>query len=141
MDSLKILILCQHFYPELVSTGQTLTELAETLRDMGVDVEVCCGPPTILGLKRKRSNVSQHKNSSGLGTFFQRFRHGQTGQSDYLYNFNILPAFQRDRTLVLVVTNPPFLVFICAVLHKIKHLRFIYLIFDVYPDTAINLEY
>lgn len=42
----KLLVLCQLFYPELVSTGQTLTELCEMLVDMGVDIEVVCGPLT-----------------------------------------------------------------------------------------------
>src|SRR3972149_2002330 len=41
----KLLVLCQLFYPELVSTGQTLTELCEELASMGVDVEVGCGRP------------------------------------------------------------------------------------------------
>ena len=43
-----VLILTQLFYPELVSSGQTLTELAEELSRRGADIEVLCGPPTIL---------------------------------------------------------------------------------------------
>ena len=43
----KLLVLCQLFYPELISTGQTLIGLCEELGDVGVDIEVVCGYPTI----------------------------------------------------------------------------------------------
>lgn len=144
MDSLKILILCQLFYPELVSTGQTLTELAETLRDMEVDVEVCCGPPTILkGSEKPPKDLTYHniRIHRVWGTFFPKVSTmGKlVNQITYAISTFFYLLFRRVERPVLVVTNPPFLGFICAVLRKIKHLRFIYLIFDVYPDTAINL--
>ena len=41
------LVLCQLFYPGLISTGQTVTDLCEELVDMAVGVEVVCGPPII----------------------------------------------------------------------------------------------
>ncbi len=49
----KLLVLCQLFYPELVSTGQTLTELCEDLVRLWMDVEVVCGPPTIMTNSKK----------------------------------------------------------------------------------------
>ena len=43
----KVRIISQLFYPELVSTGQTLTELGEALVKKGVEVNVICGPVSL----------------------------------------------------------------------------------------------
>jgi len=57
----KILLLCQLFYPELVSTGQTLTELCERLAESGVDIEVVCAPLTVVDRKTKAAKQIYHK--------------------------------------------------------------------------------
>lgn len=57
----ELLVLCQLFYPELVSTGQTLTELCEELVRIGVNVEVVCGPQTILNRDQKTQKIIDHK--------------------------------------------------------------------------------
>ena len=43
----QLTIICQLFYPELISTGQSMTELAEALTDQGLNITVICGPPTL----------------------------------------------------------------------------------------------
>jgi glycosyltransferase involved in cell wall biosynthesis len=48
--------------------------------------------------------------------------------------------WNRPRKPILVLTNPPFLAIICAVLRVLRiGPPFLYLIFDVYPDTAVRL--
>jgi len=143
-DSPKVLMLCQLFYPELVSTGQTLTELAESLSDLGAEVQVCCGPPTIINEQTKAPKDYDHKGISVhrvWGTTFPKLSTiGKlVNQVTFAVSAFFFLLFRKIDRPVLVVTNPPFLGAICVVLKRIKRLRFIYLVFDVYPDTAINL--
>ena len=140
----KILMLCQLFYPELVSTGQTLTELAESLTGLGVEVQVCCGPPTIINEKTKTPKDYDHNGiriHRVWGTTFPKLSTigKMVNQITYAVSTFFYLLFNKIDRPVLVVTNPPFLGAICVVIKRIKRLRFIYLVFDVYPDTAINL--
>jgi glycosyltransferase involved in cell wall biosynthesis len=145
MEKNKVLILCQLFYPELVSTGQTLTELGEALTELGVNVEVCCGPPTIIREAKKTPKDSIYQGiriHRVWGTRFPKLSTAGKIINQITYaaaTFFYLLFRQIDRP-ILVVTNPPFLGVVCAVLKKVKKLRFIYLVFDVYPDTAVNLK-
>jgi colanic acid biosynthesis glycosyl transferase WcaI len=141
----KILLLCQLFYPELVSTGQTLTELCEELVSLGVEVKVLCGPPTILGRNSKLPKCIEHKGiriRRVWGTRFPKLNLlGRiTNQITFALSVFFYLLFHRPNRPILVLTNPPFLAAICALLRIIKiGSPYIYLIFDVYPDTAVHL--
>ena len=50
---------CQFFYPELISTGQVITELFVRLSDK-YDIEVHCAQPTIIK-SDKVPSVLQYK--------------------------------------------------------------------------------
>jgi len=141
----SLLVLCQLFYPELVSTGQTLTELCEELVDMGVDIEVVCAPPSVIKLKKR---VPKYLEYHGIrikrvwATSFPKlnFIGRVVNQVSYASSVFLTLLFYKDKRPILVLTNPPFLAFFCALLRKFKIGNpYIYLIFDVYPDTAINL--
>jgi len=143
-DKPKVLMLCQLFYPELISTGQTLTELAESLSDLGTDVQVCCGAPTIIKKGKKTPKDYDYKGINihrVWGTTLPKLSTiGKlVNQVTFAVSAFFFLLFRKIDRPVLVVTNPPFLGAICVVLKRIKRLRFIYLVFDVYPDTAINL--
>lgn len=143
----KLLILSQIFYPELISTGQTLTELAEVLVDMGIEVEVLSGPTTIVDQKSfipKRINYKGINIRRVRGTRFPKNNvMGRIiNQVTYAISIFLNLLFDRSKRPILVLTNPPFLAFICALLRSLGLGKpFIYLIFDVYPDTAINLGF
>lgn len=144
-DECKLLVLCQLFYPELVSTGQTLTELCEELVKLGISVKVVCGQPTLLPGRKK---VARHITHKGIhirrvwGTSFPKLNLiGRiVNQITFAISAFFYQLFASRRRPVLVLTNPPFLALSCAIL---KMLRlggpYIYLVFDVYPDTAVNV--
>ena len=140
----SILILCQLFYPELISTGQILTELAEELVKLRMDVNVICGPPTILD---RKSKVPRHLVHEGIkvrrvfGTRFSKLNLAGKFLNQLTYT---LGAFfrlilSRSKKTMLVLTDPPFLGLICAVLEKFRNRPYVFLMFDVYPDTAVKL--
>lgn len=141
----KLLVLCQLFYPELVSTGQTITELCEQLSDRGVDVEVVCAPPSVINPQERVQRYMEHRGiriKRVLATSFPKlnFTGRIINQITYALSVFIYLLFDRSKRPMLVLTNPPFLAFFCALLRKLKIGNpYIYLIFDVYPDTAINL--
>lgn len=140
----ELLVLCQLFYPELVSTGQTLTELCEVLDESGVQIEVLCAYPTVLDIKEP---VQKYQSHGGIkirrlwGTRFPKLNlFGRViNQLTYAFSvfFNLI--FNRSKAPILVLTNPPFLAFFCAFLRKLGGRPYIYLLFDIYPDTAIRL--
>ena len=43
----KLIVWCQFFYPELISTGQVVTELFESF-SKSIDIHVVCAQPTIV---------------------------------------------------------------------------------------------
>lgn len=140
----QVLVLCQLFYPELVSTGQTLTELCEVLSDWGADVEVVCGPLTVLDQKTRVSRNMEYKGikiKRVWGTRFPKLRFlGKLfNQVTYAISLFFYLLFDFSKRPILVLTNPPFLGAICAIQRVIGGKPFIYLAFDIYPDTAIKL--
>ncbi|MFC2165108.1 glycosyltransferase family 4 protein [Acidobacteriota bacterium] len=142
-DSSKIRILCQLFYPELISTGQTLTELSEELVRLGVEVEVICGPPTILDRKSKVPRRMEHQGiqvKRVWGTRFSKlsFFGKLSNQITYTTAVFFRLFFDSDTRPWLVLTDPPFLGGMCALLRKFGRNPFIYVIFDIYPDTAVK---
>lgn len=141
----KVRIISQLFYPELVSTGQTLTELGEALVKKGCEVEVLCGPVT---LTKSDSPVPKTLSYEGMtihrvwGTSFPKLN--LIGKLLNHITFSISLFFRllfiRDGVPYLVVTNPPFIGVIMALVKTLGGNPYIYIVFDVYPQTAIQLN-
>ena len=143
-STLKLLVLCQLFYPELISTGQTLTELCEELVDMGVDIDVVCGYPTIVD---RESSIPSYMEHRGIrikrvwGTRFPKLNLlGKIiNQTTYAFSVFFHLLCVTSKRPILVLTNPPFLAVICALLRKVKRVPYIFLVFDVYPEMPAEL--
>ena len=141
----KLLVLCQLFYPELVSTGQTLTELCEELANDGIDIEVVCGQPTVLNKGKKVAKYINYRSIKIRRVWGTRFpKLNLIGRILNQLTFTLSVFFwlliHRPKNPILVLTNPPFLAISCAVLRALRiGGPYIYLVFDVYPDTAVRL--
>jgi len=143
MPKPKVTILCQLFYPELVSTGQTLTELGEELSSMDVDVEVVCGPPSVVD----RSRPPREMEHNGIlihrtwGTQFPKL--SLPGKLSNLVTFALSSTcrvlLSRDASPLLILTNPPFLAVAGVLCRWIRRRPYIFLVFDVYPDVGREL--
>ena len=142
----KVLVLCQLFYPELVSTGQTMTELCEVLIEKGLDVEVICAPMTHIQNDTSVPGIIYHKGIKIRRVYGTRFPKlnllGRViNQCTYAISVILHLMINASRDPVIVLTNPPYLAFLCVLLNFMKVKRpYIYVIFDVYPDTAVNLD-
>lgn len=141
-----LVILSQYFYPEIASTGQLLTELAEDLVKYGCKIKVYTGKPSYYGnIKEyeKREiyhgieiyrlfNTTLNKNSK-LGKIVNSL--------SYFISIIFKLLSSKDRYPLLIVSNPPFLPIAGFLFKKIKNQKYVFLIHDVYPDIAVRLDY
>ncbi|MDR3670296.1 MAG: glycosyltransferase family 4 protein [Holophaga sp.] len=142
----KLLVLCQLFYPEMVSTGQTLTELCCELSDRAWDIEVVCASPTVQKAKEPVPSLLRHHDITIRRVWATRFPKlnilGRIiNQATFTLSTLLYLLFRSGNRKILVLTNPPFLPFACVVAKCFRpKLKFALLVFDVYPDTAIHLQ-
>jgi len=140
----KVLILSQLFYPELISTGQTLTELAEELVNQGVKVDVICGQSTHVDrvsitpkfIRYKGINIRRVYSTrlNKFNVFFKMI-------NQITYSLSLIFHLIRDKNpkIILVFTNPSFAAFIVAFFRKFGGSPYIFTIYDVHPDAAYKM--
>lgn len=139
---LRLRILVQLFYPEMVSTGQTMTELGEALQAEGVAVSVYCGYPTVGDHRQK---VLRRMTHAGIqierlwSTRFPKLNVWGKLLNHLTFSASVLwrLLWDREKDTVLVTTNPPILPILCAFVCVLKRRPYLYLVFDVYPETAV----
>lgn len=141
----RILILCQYFYPEYVSSAMLPTQLAEELTKKGLNVNVICGQPqeyydgievpkyeVVNGVNIHRVTYSSFNNKNKLGRIMN------------FLSFFISIFFQLKKIvkyeIVFVYSNPPILPLICYLASKVSKIKFIFVGFDLYPDNALALN-
>ncbi len=139
---MRVLLLSQVFYPDIVSVAQHLTDLGVGLSEAGHEVTVLCSsrgydnpstkfPPTenwngmtirrvpVLGLGKK----SKIGRIVGFGSFF-------------VSAFASLVLMPRQ-DVVVVVTTPPLLSVLAAIFVHLRGGRLLYWNMDLNPDEAI----
>jgi len=141
---LSLLVLSPHFYPDLSATGQVLTLLCEELALLGVSVEVLCAPSTIPNEKVDERLVKEHRGiaiSRLWGTRLPKERIWARLINQGTFTLSVLFRLLMDRSRrpLLVVSNPPWLVHLCALTRGIHRNPYIYLVHDIWPDTGIRL--
>lgn len=140
-----LLVLCQFFYPEYISSATLPTEMAEDLVADGYTVDVLCGYPkeyfaksdkikrheVYRGIKIRRIPYLQIKRSSKIGRLINYF---SFMTSVFLRFFSIV-----NYKCIIVYSNPPVLPLIPALIRNIFGTKFIFVAYDVYPDLAVLL--
>ena len=139
---LKILLLNQVFYPDVVATAQYLTELAAALRERGHEVTVVSSRrayehPEILYPSRE-----QWQGVKIIRVFSTRF--GKGAKWRRAADFASFLIFCCARLLILprhdvvvALTTPPLISFIGAWRAKLWGAKFCYWVMDFNPDEAI----
>ncbi|WP_302081608.1 glycosyltransferase family 4 protein [Salinibaculum rarum] len=143
-------ILTEYFHPEEASTAQLLTELATGLVDRhNFSVSVITALPNYHDDDRQTSVPRREVHE---GVIIERLRTTRFDKDSLplrLVNwlsFTLL-AFVRllrghgNDDAVLVLSNPPILPFVAWLNHKLRGTPYVYLIYDVYPDMAVELGY
>ncbi|HDX9579056.1 glycosyltransferase family 4 protein [Bacillus cytotoxicus] len=139
-----VLIMCQYFYPEYVSSATLPTELAEDLVEKGLSVDVLCGYPKeyyegeqvstkedYKGVNISRVKYTEFNNKSKFGRIINFF-------SFFIAILLRLPSLFKYKC-VLVYSNPPILPLVPYLISRISKTKFIFVAFDIYPDNALKL--
>src|SRR5215475_1657467 len=138
----RLWIASEPYYPEDISTGFHMTQIAEGLTEY-FDVNVLCGQPTYAHRGTIAPKFEEHN-----GVKITRAR-GLTLNKDVIpfrllnmatLGFSIfLHAVRRFRKgeIAMSVTNPPTMPFIIALAARIRRAKYVVLVFDNYPETLI----
>ena len=139
---MKILLLNQVFYPDVVATAQYLTDLATELSAQGHEVTVVSGrrayehPETIYSARETWRGVKilrVYSTRFGKGAKWRR----AADFASFLISCCARLLFLRRHDVVLALTTPPLISFIGAWRAKLWGARFCYWVMDFNPDEAI----
>ncbi len=142
----RIVVISQLFYPEMVSTGQTLTELIEALARRGLDITVIASQPTVIPGSPKVTRRMNHAGINILRTWSTRLPKKSTvGKLLNLLTFFLSAIWEvlwhhRDAHLLLQ-SNPPFLPILGGFFHLLRGQTFGVMLADIMPEQAELLNF
>ena len=144
---MRVLVLHQHYWPEIAATAQILSDLCEDLATAGHQVTVVCGHPSYrsLGEHPSVATSEQHRGVTvhRVWSYTPRERTIARRLAHYATFFvsSTLAALTGERPDVcLVMSTPPLLLGISGVLaHTLRGIPFVYSVQDLYPDIAVHL--
>jgi glycosyltransferase involved in cell wall biosynthesis len=139
---LKVLLLNQCFYPDVVSTAQHLTDLARELASRGHEVTVVASNrgydnPALRFPKRERWKgieiIRLPVLGLGKGARWRRAADFASFMLACVLRLFLLPRFD----LVLAMTSPPLISFLGALYARVRGGRFVFWVMDLNPDEAV----
>jgi len=130
----KILVIQQHFYPEIAATGQLLLDLCEDLVKAGYKVKIITGNPTEIPQEIQRRNILRKENYKGIEIFrlknttFNKYRMAGRVLNYLSFHFLVFfrALFSEKPDLVFVLSTPPFISFYGIMLKIFKGSKVIY---------------
>jgi colanic acid biosynthesis glycosyl transferase WcaI len=139
---LKILLLNQAFYPDVVSTAQHLGELAAALAEKGHEVTVVTGrrayddPDKLFSARETWRGVRIIRIASTRFGKKAKWRRAVDFASFIVNGCARLACLPRH-DVVMALTTPPLISFIGAWRAKLWRARFCYWVMDLNPDEAV----
>ncbi len=144
--NVKLSIITQFYPPDYAATGQLIEELAVQLGELGLFVQVFTGQPGYAFQKksapaREDLDQLQVRRSRSSQILPQRI----SGKAVNGLLFCIRSALHLLRTrgrgdVLLLTTAPPFLPIIGYFANLLFGLPYVCLLYDVYPDVAVELK-
>ena len=139
---MKILLLNQCFYPDVVSTAQHLTDLATALSSRGHEVTVVTSDR---GYDDPATRFKQRERWQGIEIIrIPSLSFGKDGRWRRAFNFGsfILVCSLRLLTLrrfdlTIALTSPPLISFLAALFVRLRGGKFYFWVMDLNPDEAI----
>ena len=145
IPKLKLKIVNQFFPPDYAATGQLIEDLAVHLKQYG-SVDVFTSQPSY-AFDRDDSPGREIQDSlsirrSDAARFFPHRIRGKAvaGAIFFVRTALHLLRHSQSRELVLLTTAPPFLPLLGYLLSRICQIRYVCLLYDLYPDIAIELD-
>jgi putative colanic acid biosynthesis glycosyltransferase WcaI len=140
---MRIIILNQFFYPDHSATSQLMTDLAESLVEKGIGVTAIAGRGRYDGGEKLAAREDYRgvkierawATSFGKRTIFGRL-------TDYLtfYIGATWKLFSQPRhEIVMALTTPPLIGLVALLVARLRGMRLVTLVQDIYPDIAVAL--
>jgi len=149
MDKKKLLVVCQHFWPEEFKVNEICYELV----NKGYDVEVICGLPNYpSGRFFQGYGYFGRRKETHNGVKIKRCFEIRRGNNSYLrISFNYLSAFfssllklpylltQKYDRIFIYQLAPITMAFVGIIFSKIKHIPSIMYVLDVWPENLFSV--
>ncbi|WP_412063086.1 glycosyltransferase family 4 protein [Rubrivirga sp. IMCC45206] len=140
----RLLFVNQHYWPDIASTGQHLTDLAEHCAARGFDVDVLCAHARYLAGELEAPAEEVHN-----GVRIRRLRTTAFGRGSHLgrladYGGFYLGVLRRLLTgpaydLVVVLTTPPLLSYAASLMRRLRKRPYAIWSMDLHPDAEVGL--
>ncbi len=143
---IELKIINQFFPPDYAATGQLIEELAHNLKDRGHQVDVFTSQPSYAFDRNDSPRTETHaslsiRRSQSAHFWPERIRgKAVAGAIFFLRTALHLLRHANSREIILLTTAPPFLPLMGYLLSRIRKIRYICLLYDLYPDIAIELD-
>jgi glycosyltransferase involved in cell wall biosynthesis len=139
---MKVLLLNQCFYPDVVSTAQHLTDLAVGLRERGHEVTVVCGSrgyddPGVRFPARETWKGIEIRRVPALGLGKRARWRRAADFASFLAACALRLALAPRQDAVVALTSPPLISTLGALFARLKGGEFYFWVMDLNPDEAI----
>lgn len=144
-SKVKLSILTQYFHPDVAATGQLLTELSFGLIKLNCKVIVYTAQPSYHYRTKEKS--FEVFNGAEIHRLWSTKLNKNTRLGKVVNSITFFVSvlgkllIHNDGSLLMIVSNPPFLPLIGYFLKIFKRRKYIWLVNDVYPDIAVTLNY
>jgi len=144
----KLALLCEHFYPEMVSTGMHMTELATRLAEFGWQITVYTAKPTWGTEGAEDKPVPKEITYAGVKILRVPTIGSQNGNllskavSAITFVVSASWALWRRRAEyrgMVITTNPPFIGVLGWLFSRLYRRPYLLIVYDVFPEFAISL--
>lgn len=143
----QVSIITQFYPPDHAATGQLIEELAQQLSSQKIEVKIITGQPAYGKNVQKQASRKENKNSviirrSLTSRIFPRCFWGRIINGLLFCFYSLLrlskPYYRGD--ILLLTTEPPYLLLVGYLGKILFKIPYVCLIYDLYPDIAINLN-
>lgn len=146
LDKVKLLIITHYYPPDYAATGQLIEELANSLGENSLEVNIFTGQPgyaftTPLAPSREEAYPLMIRRSRTSRIVPQRIRgKALNGILFFLRSMVHLIRNSSKSNLLLITTAPPFLPIVALIGKLIWKMPYICLVYDLYPDVLVALK-
>lgn len=142
----KVSIITQFYPPDYAATGQLIEELANQLSQQKIKIQVITGQPaygqqkTLAPSREQQTNLNVRRSLTSR--FWPQRLRGRVINGllfCLIAGLRLLkPRYRGD--VLLLTTEPPYLIFLGYLAKLIFRLPYVCLLYDLYPDVAVSLN-
>lgn len=143
MASKDLVIMCQFFYPEYITSALLPYQTATYLADKGKSVDVICGYPEEY-IAEQVESIKKNETINGINIhrvkYLQLSRENKFLRLINYFSFVLAMLFQLPKIkrykAIMVYSNPPILPIVAILSNMLLKTKIIFVCYDVYPEIA-----